>query len=121
MEYLVAVSSSDGAMVDTHFGRTREFLIFKVTDNTYFDHTGTRQIPSPCFGGGHHDNARLASAVEALADCRYVLCAQIGPGAQTALRSSGITPLDVVHRIDYALEKLMLYDKKFKHDKHERE
>lgn len=120
MEYLVAVSSSDGAMVDTHFGRTREFRIFRVRDNGAYAPVEIRTIATPC-REGEHDRADMAAAVNALADCRYVLSAQIGPGAQTALRARGITPLEVTHRVSYALEKVMLYDKKFKHDKHERD
>ncbi|MCD7845657.1 MAG: dinitrogenase iron-molybdenum cofactor biosynthesis protein [Oscillospiraceae bacterium] len=120
MEYLVAVSSSDGTMVDTHFGRTRAFHIFSVRDNGAYAPVETRTVSAPC-REGEHDQADMTAAVNALSDCRYVLSAQIGPGAQTALRARGITPLEVTQRVSYALEKVMLYDKKFKHDKHERD
>lgn len=68
-------------------------------------------VNAPC-DRGEHDEAQLAAAIEAVSDCRYVLSARIGMRVQTALRRRGITPLEIAHFIDYAMEKLMLYDKR---------
>lgn len=119
MEYLVAVSSSDGVMIDQHFGRTTEFHIFRVEDNENFRLVERRVVMPPC-REGEHDPSQMAAAVAALSDCKYVLSAQIGRGAQVALQASGMIPLEIMHLIDYAMEKVMIYDKKFKHEKHER-
>lgn len=118
MEYLVAVSSEDGKLIAQHFGRTKEFEILKVEDNRRFYPIERRPVVFPCRGGAHDDN-QMAQTIAALADCKYVLSAQIGRGAQAALQSRGITPLEIEHFVDYAMEKVMLYDQKFKHDKHE--
>lgn len=118
MEYLVAVSSRDGVMIHQHFGHTEEFQILKVVDNERYSFVERRPVTAPCHMGDH-DNAQLARTVEALSDCKYVLSAKIGMGAQAALQARGITPLEIAHFIDYAMEKVMLYDKKFKHEKHE--
>lgn len=113
MEYFVAVSSRDGVMVHQHFGHTEEFLILKVIDNERYVFAGRRRAGAVC-RTGEHDDGQLAKTVELLSDCRYVLSAKIGAGAQTALRAGGVTPLEIAHFIDYAMEKVMLYDKKRK-------
>lgn len=118
MEYFVAVSSKDGKMVQQHFGHTEQFLILRVEDNERHHFVERRSTIPPCVAG-QHDEQEMARAVAALSDCKYVLSTKIGRGAQAALQSRGITPLEVEHFVGYAMEKVMLYDKKFKHDKHD--
>lgn len=119
MEYLVAVSSSDGIVVNQHFGHTAEFQILRVEDNQRYLFIERREVTPPCHTGDHNDS-QLAQTAAALSDCKYVLSAKIGQGAQAVLRDQGVTPLEIAHLIDYAMEKVMLYDQKFKHDRHER-
>lgn len=118
LQYLVAVSSRDGVMIHQHFGHTEEFQILQVEDNERYHFVEKRPVTAPCHKG-EHDNGQLARTVEALSDCKYVLSAKIGMGAQAALQARGITPLEITHFIEYAMEKVMLYDKNFKHDKHD--
>lgn len=116
MDYLIAISSSDGVMIQQHFGRTESFQIWKVEDNQRYSFVADRLVAPPC-REGEHDDAQLARAVEALTDCKYVLSAKIGMGAQAALQSRGVTPLEISHFVDYAIEKVMLYDQKFKQER----
>lgn len=118
MNYLVAVSSRDGVMIHQHFGHTEEFQILEVEDNERYRFVESRPVSAPC-RTGEHDDGQLARAVETLSDCKYVLSTKIGLGAQAVLQARGITPLEIAHFIDYAMEKVMQYDKKFKHDRHE--
>lgn len=119
MEYLVAVSSRDGVMVHQHFGHTEAFQILKVTDNESYSVLEQRSVAATC-NCGEHDENRLAAAIEKISDCRYVLSAKIGPGVQYALQQRGIIPLEITHYIDYAMKKVMLYDKR-KHKNLEKE
>ncbi len=118
MGYLVAVSSRDQVMVHQHFGHTEAFQIYGVEEDGSYHHVETRPIPAVC-RMGEHDEGQMERTAEALSDCRYVLSAKIGPGAQAALRARGITPLETTHFIDYAMEKVVQYDRKFRHDRHE--
>lgn len=111
MEYLVAVSSGDGVMVHQHFGHTEEFQILRVVDNERYEFAEHRPVAPACHSGDHDDN-HLAQTAELLSDCKYVLSSKIGRGAQTVLQSKGITPLEIAHFIDYAMEKIMLYDQR---------
>lgn len=119
MEYLVAVSSPDGKLISQHFGHTDRFLIVRVEDNRTFTAVERRPVRAPC-QGGVHDDQQLAETISLLADCKYVLSTRIGRGAQAALQAAGITPLEIEHFVDYALEKVMHYDSKWNHDKQER-
>ncbi len=118
LQYWVAVSSRDGVMIHQHFGHTEEFQILKVEDNERYHFVEKQPVAAPCHTG-EHDDGQLARTAEALSDCKYVISAKIGMDAQAVLQARGITPLEIAHFIDYAMEKVMLYDKKFKHDKHD--
>lgn len=111
MEYLVAVSSRDQVMIHQHFGHTEDFLIFKIVDNEKYVLYEHRPVEAVC-NGGEHDNNRLAAVITLLSDCKYVLSAKIGEGVQEALRRQGVTPLEIAHFINYAMEKVMIYDKR---------
>ncbi|MBC2580721.1 hydrogenase [Clostridium sp. DJ247] len=107
MAYKIAVASSDGKIIDQHFGRTTEFLVFEVEDNNY-KFLELRKAHHFCNNGGHDDN-RLLTSVETLEGCRAVLVAQIGNGAVRVLRSRGIEAFDIQDYIENALKKLIKY------------
>ena len=113
MAYKIAVASSDGKVVNQHFGRSRQFLIFEVSDQEEYTFAEVRESEPPC-GIGEHDEDMLQKAVELLGDCRFVLVSQIGPGAEHALRSKGVKPFAVADFIDKALERLVRFAAKSK-------
>ena len=107
MEYLVAIASSDGKVVNQHFGHAEQFVIVKVKDYDYhyFD---KRSTEAACQMGEHNDRS-MEQVIEALSDCKYVLCARIGLGAEKKLWDHGIIPLEVTDLIDEAMKKLIKY------------
>ena len=107
MNIRVAVASSDGKFINQHFGHCRQFLIFALTENTEpgFSFVESRPTRAVCASGQHDDNLLEAQA-ELLADCKYVLASQIGPGAVRVLANKGITALAHPAFIDEALIKL---------------
>ncbi|MEQ8197644.1 MAG: NifB/NifX family molybdenum-iron cluster-binding protein [Clostridiaceae bacterium] len=107
------MASSDGKVVNQHFGKATKFLIFEVNDEDETKYLELRNAAPFCNNGGHDDN-RLLSAAESLADCRAVLVAQIGNGAVGALANKGIDAFDIHELIDTALEKLVKYYSKIK-------
>ncbi|WP_318662282.1 NifB/NifX family molybdenum-iron cluster-binding protein [Treponema sp.] len=123
MSYKIAVASSDGLIVDGHFGSTDAFEIYEITDEG-FSKTESRTIEVP--SDEEKTEVRADSRcgcgcagfipykVAALKDCKAVLCARIGPGAKQQLERSGITAFDVVCKIDEALEKISEFYKKSK-------
>jgi predicted Fe-Mo cluster-binding NifX family protein len=67
---------------------------------------------SGCGGLGHRD-AQLQAVIKALADCRYLLTARIGPKPQTVLQRAGITALESPADITAAVSKLHAYHAKY--------
>lgn len=105
MSYKVAVASSDGKVVNQHFGRSRQFLVFNITDQGTAEFIELRQCEPPC-GLGEHDEDPLVKAAEQLSDCSFLLASQVGPGAEALLRSKGIKTFEITGFIDNVLEKL---------------
>ena len=110
MSYKIAVASSDGKVVNQHFGRATQFLIFEI-------HAGDFKFlellyANPFCNHGEHDDSKLSNAVDALTGCRAVLISQIGNGAAQALRSRGIDVFDIHTFIYDALRKLINYYEK---------
>jgi nitrogen fixation protein NifX len=108
MEFQVAVASLDGILINQHFGKNREFLIYRVQDNGEYGLVERRELKAPCGQGQHHEETLVRSAKE-LQDCSFVLVARIGPGAEKVLASHGIKAFEIYDRIDRAIDKLIKY------------
>ncbi|MCX7923549.1 MAG: dinitrogenase iron-molybdenum cofactor biosynthesis protein [Clostridia bacterium] len=109
MSFRIAVASSDGKVINQHFGRARQFLIFEIKDDDY-KFVELRPNTPACDSGEHHEDA-MRNTVEALSDCGVVLVSQIGAGAVEALRGKGIQSFAVSDFIDKALVKIKNYIK----------
>jgi predicted Fe-Mo cluster-binding NifX family protein len=95
----IAVASSDGTNVSPHFGRSACFLIFDVVDGKIVGrevrtNSFTAHARGECHGDGSHDHGpdHHASIVEALRDCKVVLCYGMGMRAVEALSQGGVQP-----------------------------
>ena len=108
MKYLVAVATYSGENIDLHFGHCSEFQVIEVTDNESWEVTGSIEAGRACDGQCNHDN--IGDVALKLKECRYVLSAKIGPGAAQLVRNIGPVPLEIEAPVDYAMEKLMIYD-----------
>ena len=101
----VAVASHDRQSVNEHFGQARHFLIYELIEDQ-FQLGEVREIDSPHCGEFQHDPAAIAKTAELLADCRFVLASEIGPGALEALRLKGIKGFAITGSIQQVLAKL---------------
>lgn len=110
MKYLIGIATHTGENIDIHFGHCKEFQLIEVTDNKSWEDAGVIDAGRAC--DGTCDHAEIARVGERLKDCKYVLSAKIGPGAAKILRDMGITALEIEAPIDYALEKLMVFDER---------
>ena len=103
-----AVASSDGGLVDQHFGRAKSFDVYEVEQGFEPRFLETRKVQRVCSGEGHSTEA-LCAAASALADCVFVVVARIGPGALGALRQRGIEAYELVAEPEEAIEKVMAF------------
>ncbi|MBO4292398.1 MAG: hypothetical protein J5898_10870 [Lachnospiraceae bacterium] len=140
MAYKIAVASSDGQNVDLTFGEAERFTIYEAEGTEYHfaqyrdfagvagsaagaGSCGSAQKPagggcgSSCkSGGGCGGGGVVSEKVEALADCRCIVCRKIGFQAQKQLERKAISSFDVGCGIDEALEKILFYyDRADKH------
>lgn len=108
----IAVASSDGNVVNQHFGKATRFLIFE-TDGNSVELTGIRENAPSCGTeefGGHNDDA-LKRAISLISDCEAVLCSRIGQGAYDELMGHDIFPFEARDFIEEAIKKYLNYKK----------
>lgn len=104
MEIRIAVTSSDGMNVDQHFGRARQFRIYRLTESGY-EFVEDRAVTPPCSGHQHSD-ANLEKAAAVIADCQGVVALQIGPGAVDLLLGQRTLPFTMEVSVEEALQTL---------------
>jgi predicted Fe-Mo cluster-binding NifX family protein len=104
MSIRVAVASTDGKVVNQHFGHADRFHIFEI-DGEEFRFIETRFVQPFCAGGGHEgkDSTDLLKAMDG---CRAVLVNRIGGGAVTMLEENGIDAIEVRGFIEDALREI---------------
>jgi len=106
MAYKIAVASSDGKVVNQHFGHSRRFIIFEVDEAGGWRFVEDR-ITTPACSLGEHSELSMQSVVKLLSDCSAVIASQIGFGAVQALKTEGINAFTIPNYIDKALQEVI--------------
>ena len=127
MAYKIAIGSSDEKNVDLKFGEVKEFLIYEVEqkeirlvekrkiqeENTDADcsTSGAGCDSGGCSGKGTGCGGptHIIGKVEALSDCRCVVCKKVGFQAQKQFEKKAISVFDVECEVQEALEKITSY------------
>jgi predicted Fe-Mo cluster-binding NifX family protein len=110
MAYKIALATSDGKVVNQHFGRCPSWTIIEIDeDSSRF--LEKREIAAACAPGGHDDNV-LGAVIDALSDCRAALAARIGQGAAVRLEARGIAAFECGEFVDDAIAKVSAYYKR---------
>lgn len=109
---LIAVTSSDGSMVDTHFGKAERFLVYEAG-------TGEPvllyevQAPPYCGGTGPGHGLmpdKLAAIAAGLGDCRVVVTAMIGEAPRDEMERLGVEVISLSGPVaDLLKEVVKLY------------
>lgn len=106
----IAVATSTGVLVDTHFGHAESFYIYDLSDK-HITFVEERSISAYCSGKADCDaelnseinndsnlNNNLNNHLKSLEDCQQVLCARIGMEPWKQLEEHNILP-----NVDYAM------------------
>lgn len=101
----VAVASSDGHVINEHFGHAQKFHIFDLKDNVAF-YVESRDVTPACNEGGHLENA-FKKTSETLRDCAAIVVAKIGEGASNFLEKAGFQVFEAPFLISSVLEKII--------------
>lgn len=108
MKYRMGIASSDGIVVNQHFGRAARFLIMDVNEHGESHLVEDRHVVPVCMGG-IHDDQRLEDMTERLSDCQYLLVSRIGRGAENALERKHIGVFEVPGMIEDSIKKVLVY------------
>jgi predicted Fe-Mo cluster-binding NifX family protein len=108
MKYRIGIATTDGLVVNQHFGRAESFLIADVNESGNIEVIEQRFLQPVCDGGEHDDN-RLIENVSKLSDCQYLLVSRIGPGARYQLEEKNILAYEIPGLIEDAVKKLTAY------------
>lgn len=108
--YKAAAASSDGIVVNQHFGRADTFYIYEIAETGKYRLLETRTVIPVCNGGNHNDET-LCETIRQFKDCRYLLASRIGMGAADMLEQAGIIPMELPGMIEESLDKLHTYER----------
>ena len=105
MAYRIAVASTDGIVVNQHFGHAERFHIIEIDDNNY-SFIGTREVERVC-QGHYHNVSSFEKVIDVLSDVHAVLVAKIGSGASQQLESRGLTVYETPFPIEPLIETII--------------
>lgn len=108
MKYRIGVATTDGIVVNQHFGRADRFLIVDVDENGESRLIEERSVLPVCEGGSH-DEGKLEENVERLSDCQYILVSRIGQGAANTLEQRNIQVFEIPGMIEESIKKISAY------------
>lgn len=108
MKCRIAVASTDGKVVNQHFGKADIFYILEAdtTETDKFEVVEIRKTGAFCEGGEHSD-VRLREVIENINDCGYVLVSRIGQRAQNEVEAAGIQVYELPGIISESVEELL--------------
>lgn len=109
IKFRVAVATSDGIVVNQHFGKADTFRIYDINHDNTVDFKEERTVVPVC-RSGVHDEARMKESVSFFTDCKYLLASRIGQGAVNALEQAGINPMELPGIIEESIQKVTVYD-----------
>ena len=105
MAVRAAVASSDGKIVNKHFGKADCFLIFELRDGEfrYIEKRNT----SPCCNMGTHEESSFENTAKTLSDCSVIIVSHIGQGAADFMENRGFAVYEAPFPIRAVLDKLV--------------
>ncbi len=87
----IAVASTDGKLVDLHFGDANRFLIYKIEEGEGKFHEIREKTVMPL----NNHQERWVASIDLINDCKAVLCNKIGNEPTIELRKLGIKPIQL--------------------------
>ncbi len=114
MSYKIAVATSNEKDIDLGFGQCELFTIYEVSDNGEYRTAEKRELTVdeseiPGDFGTMKCGGRALVKSDKLADCRAVICSEIGFKVRKNLNSRGISVFDIEGGIDPILRKIIEY------------
>lgn len=109
MNYKIGIASSDGKVVNLHFGRADVFYIVEADSEDMTFRYGESRQTIPVCQGQEHDDDKLLALADLLKDCDYVLVSKIGEGARAALAKNSTWAFELPGFIEDSVKRLLSY------------
>src|SRR3990167_6812578 len=103
----VAVASSDGRIINQHFGHAERFLIYEV-DGDQINFVEERKVEKYCSSdeGHRYDRDRFEMFFDAIKDCSILLVTRIGTRLEKEFGKRGIKVFMIYDRIEEGIKKV---------------
>lgn len=108
--YKIAVASTDGIVINSHFGRANKFYVYEVGDEDSINFVEIRKVVPVC-AGGNHDNHLLKKNIDKFNDCKYLIVSRVGEGPLALANSQGIEIHEIPGEIEESINQLIKYKK----------
>ena len=109
MTYKIAVSSTDGKVVNQHFGKSQIFYIVEAdSESMEYKYVESRKVRPVC-SGQDHDPTQLEMLALQLKDCDCVLVSRIGYLARMILEQNGVMAYEIPGVINESVKHLISY------------
>jgi nitrogen fixation protein NifB len=107
-EYILAVASESGEIIDQHFGQAKDFLIYKVSDNV-IKLIDKRSVDKYCAGKEECDDKKdkIDNIIEILKDCNAVLSLRIGNNPKEKLENNNIKSFEIYDTVENAIKTVV--------------
>ena len=105
MSHRIAFASSDGKVVNQHFGRTQKIIVVDLLEDDY-NFVEVRENTLSCVEFEHTEE-RLLNTVNLIKDCEAIFVAKIGKGALSVLQRNGIKAVESPHFIVDIIDNLL--------------
>ena len=114
MAYRIAIASTNGVVVDQHFGHADRFLIIEI-DGDKYKYVCTRGTQRVC-QGHYHQESSFEKAIDVLSDVHALIVAKIGQAPSQYFESCGLAVYEAPFPILPLMEKI-ISDKLWEVDK----
>ena len=101
----IAIASTDGKVINEHFGRANRFMIFEVCPQHY-EYKEWRKVQRCCHSGEHEFKA-FEEVARVLIDCMAIVVAKIGESASHYMESKGFIVFEAPYWIEDVLQKMI--------------
>lgn len=97
----IAVATTNGKLVDLHFGDANQFLVYEIVG----DKGEFKEIREKTSLPLKDHTERWVASIDLINDCKAVLCSKIGKEPTIELRKLGIKPIELDCEVETALSE----------------
>lgn len=107
MIFRIAIASTDGIVVNQHFGHAERFHIVEINSDTNEQYFVESRSVMPCCNNKDHEVSSFDRVLETLKDVQAIFVSRIGAGAADYLEHKGMTVYEAPYPIELLLKKII--------------